>query len=74
MAVLSLRLSDEDIKLIQEYAYANDMSVSSLLRETVLDRIESEFTQDDSRIEQAYRDSFGEETIGHIELWDKLGV
>ena len=40
---ISLRLSDEDTVLIKKYAEINKMSVSDLIRQSVLERIENEY-------------------------------
>ena len=40
---ISLRLSDDDTMLIKKYAELNKMSVSDLIRQSVLERIESEY-------------------------------
>ena len=40
---ISLRLSDEDTLLIKKYAELNKLSVSDLIRQTVMERIESEY-------------------------------
>lgn len=40
---ISLRLNDEDTMLIKKYAELNGMSVSELVRQSVLDRIEDEY-------------------------------
>lgn len=40
---ISLRLSDEDTMLIKKYAEINKLSVSDLIRQTVLERIEDEY-------------------------------
>ncbi|MBR3766989.1 MAG: CopG family transcriptional regulator [Clostridia bacterium] len=40
---ISLRLSDEDSTLIKTYAEMNKMTVSELLRESVIERIENEY-------------------------------
>lgn len=40
---ISLRLSDEDTKLIKTYAELNGITVSELVRRSVLERIEDEF-------------------------------
>ena len=40
---LSLRLSDEDAALIRRYADMNGMTVSELVRRSVIERIEDEF-------------------------------
>lgn len=40
---ISLRLSDEDTMIIKKYAEINKMSVSDLIRQSVLERIENEY-------------------------------
>ncbi len=40
---ISLRLSDEDSVLIKKYAELNRLSVSELVRQTVMERIETEY-------------------------------
>lgn len=40
---ISLRLSDEDTMLIKKYAEMNNISVSDLFRQSVLERIEDEY-------------------------------
>lgn len=41
--VVSVRLNDADMELISKYAEMNGISVSALLRESVLERIEDEY-------------------------------
>lgn len=40
---ISLRLSDDDTMLIKKYAEINKMSVSDLIRQSILERIENEY-------------------------------
>ena len=40
---ISLRLSDDDTMIIKKYAEINKMSVSDLIRQSVLERIENEY-------------------------------
>lgn len=40
---ISLRISDEDTNLIKAYAAMHNVSVSELIRQSVMDRIEDEF-------------------------------
>jgi FKBP-type peptidyl-prolyl cis-trans isomerase (trigger factor) len=40
---ISLRLNEEDTLLIKKYAEFNKISVSELIRQTVLERIEDEY-------------------------------
>lgn len=43
MTTISLRLDDADSVLIRKYAELNGISVSDLIRQTVLDRIQDEY-------------------------------
>lgn len=40
---ISLRLSDKDTQLIKKYAELNHLSVSELIRQAVIERIETEY-------------------------------
>lgn len=40
---ISLRLNEEDSLLIKKYAELNQLSVSELLRQSVIERIETEY-------------------------------
>lgn len=40
---ISIRLSDEETRLIKKYAQLNHQTVSALVRDTLLDRIETEY-------------------------------
>lgn len=40
---ISLRLNDEDTLLIKKYAELNHLSVSELIRQAVIERIEDEY-------------------------------
>ena len=40
---ISLRLNDEDTMLIKKYAEINKISISDLIRQTVMERIENEY-------------------------------
>ena len=40
---ISLRLSDEDTALIKKYAELHNLSLSELIRQTLMERIENEF-------------------------------
>ena len=42
MSTISLRMDEEEEKLIKEYAKAKNITVSALLRNAVLDKIEDE--------------------------------
>ena len=74
MATISLRLNDEDAKLVQEYVAVNDLNLSSFVRELILDKIEEDLAMDEERILNAKERSAKEATYDHAEVWKKLGV
>ncbi len=43
---ISLRLNEEDSLLIKKYAQLNKMSVSDLIRQTVMERIEEDYDKE----------------------------
>lgn len=51
---ISLRLSEEDDRLIRKYAEMHNVSVSELVRQSVFDRIEEEYDL------KAYNDALAE--------------
>ena len=74
MATISLRLSEEEYKLLQEYTKVNDLSLSSFVRETVFDYIEKDLAMDEERILNARSKLASEKTMDHTEVWKELGV
>jgi len=70
---ISLRMDEKEEKLIKEYAKANNITVSALLRDAVLEKIE-----DDIDIEiynKAMAEHLEEDTsISYDEMADELGI
>lgn len=69
--MIALRLQPEDEKLIREYAQFNNMSVSELMRQSVMARIEDEF---DLGLIKEYEKEKKEGTlefIDHDAVWGK---
>ena len=46
MGTISLRMDEEDVKLIKEYAKTKNITVSCLFRNAVLEKIEDEIDMD----------------------------
>lgn len=42
MNTINLRINDEDNKLVRDYAKANNMTISNLIRNSVLEKIEDD--------------------------------
>ena len=74
MSTISLRLTEEEYKLLQDYTKANDLSLSSFVRETVFDYIENDLAMDEERILKARSRISAEKTFDHTEVWKELGV
>ena len=70
---ISLRLSEQDALLIKKYAEINGLSISELVRQAVLEKIENEFDI------KAYKDAMNQlkednTTYSLSEVEKKLGV
>ena len=74
MATISVRVNDDEAKLIREYAAANNLNLSQFLRETILDKIEDDFKLDEERIIQARERAKTEKKYDHTEVWEMLGI
>jgi len=42
MNIITLRINDNDNKLVRDYAKANNITISDLIRDSVLERIEDD--------------------------------
>ena len=60
MAIISVRVNEEDSKLIHEYVAANKLNMSQFIREAVLDKIEDDLNLDEERIVRALKAAEGE--------------
>lgn len=74
MGTISLRVSDDENKLIQSYVSANNLNLSSFIRNLVLDKIEDDMRLDESRILRARELLKKEKTYDHTEVWKELGI
>ncbi len=74
MNTISLRVSDEERKLIQTYVTANNLNMSSFIRDLVLDKIEDDLNMDEARILRAREESHKGKTYDHTEVWKELGI
>ena len=74
MSTLTVRVNDEELHLIQTYAKTNRISISSLIRDSVLDVIENDLKLDEERILSAYERAKQEKAYDHDEAWEIIGV
>ena len=68
---VSVRLSEEETALFKDYAAIKGISVSEMIRRSVLERIEDEY--DIVLAEEAYRDyQKNPKTYSHEEAWKEI--
>ncbi len=72
MSTISIRLSDKEDKLIRTYAELHNMDLSSLIRETVMEKIEDEF--DLTLFNKVWEQDQKEERVSHENLKRELGL
>ena len=73
MTTISLRLNDADANLVRSFAKLKNISVSSLIREAVIERIEDEFDRKafDEAMEEFKKNPV---TYSHEEVVKMLGL
>ncbi len=74
MTTISLRVNDDESKLIHDYVSVNKLNMSQFIRDAVLDKIESDLKLDEARILDALKKSEQENKYDHSEVWKMLGV
>ncbi|MCI6100633.1 MAG: DUF6290 family protein [Selenomonas sp.] len=74
MSTISLRISDEENQLLQSYVSANNLNLSSFIRDTVFEKIEDDLHLDEARILHAKELLKKEKTYDHEDVWKELGV
>ena len=72
MTTISLRVNDDESKLIHDYVSVNQLNMSQFIRDAVLDKIENDLDED--RILYAFEKAKQEKKYDHTEVWKMLGV
>ena len=70
--MLSLRLSDEDERLIRNYARYNQLTVSEFLRMAALERIENEYDLQALKEYEERKAAVEVKLYSHDEVWSDL--
>lgn len=72
MSIISLRVSDDEKRLIDNYTKVNDISISEFIRSTVIEKIEDEI--DIKLYNQAMEEHLNNpQDIGFDEMMKELG-
>ena len=74
MAMISLRISADEEKLLQNYLASHNLNLSSFIRQVVFDKIEDDLALDEKRILRARNRIDKEKHYSHEEAWKELGV
>jgi predicted transcriptional regulator len=69
---ISVRLSDKDTKLIKAYADMNNISISDLIRNAVIEKIEDEYDLNALKDYERRKNNGELELYDHDEVWSKL--
>lgn len=73
MSTLSVRVSEEEKKLIQSYIQMNNLNLSTFIREIILEKIEDDLLKEEDLL-KAWEQAKNEECSDHTEVWKRLGV
>ncbi|MCF0239830.1 MAG: antitoxin [Streptococcus gallolyticus] len=73
-STMTIRLKEEEKKLISDYASINSLNPSTFIRNLVLDTIEEDLKLDEERLLLAKAKIDKEAQYDHEEFWNKLGV
>lgn len=74
MSTISLRVSEEELKLFQNFAKLNQISLSELIRRTMLSKLEDEYDLQVFSAHEAAKARGKVESYSHEETWAELGL
>lgn len=74
MSTISIRLSDDEAKLIREYTKINEINMSTFIRDLILDKIEEDLLLDEKRILEAKEKIEKEEIYSSEEFWKRFDL
>lgn len=74
MNTISLRMNDDETKLLRDYVSVNNLNMSKFIRDLVLDKIEEDLSLDEERILKAHEKAKNEKKYDHTEVWKMLGI
>ncbi len=74
MQSISLRLSEDEAKMVRNYVAVNNLNLSAFVRGLLLDKIEEDLSLDETRILKAYTNSKTEKGYTLEEAWKELGI
>ena len=74
MRTISLNVSEEEEKLIEDYVNDNCLNLSEFIKEAIFEKMEEDLLLDEQRIIAAREKAKTERRYDHTEVWKRLGV
>lgn len=74
MSTISLRVPEQELSLFRDYAKINNCSLSEIIRNTMLERIEDEFDRKVFAEYEKEKTAGTVKTYSHNEAWKELGL
>ena len=75
MKVLSLRMKDEELDFLREYAEINNINLSSFIRNLILDRLYDDFSvEEEKEILNAWKESKKHPAKSFEEAFKEIGI
>lgn len=74
MAAVSLRLNDDEYKLLKTYAEANSTSVSAVIKEAIFDKIEDEVEITEEQLEALWEQEKDKPSVPIEQVWKEMGL
>lgn len=74
MRTISLNISEEEAKLIEDYVNDNCLNLSEFIKDAIFEKMEEDLLLDEQRIIAAREKAKSERRYDHTEVWKRLGV
>lgn len=74
MCTISLNVSEEEAKLIEDYVNDNCLNLSEFIKDAIFEMMEEDLLLDEQRILTAREKAKSERRYYHTEVWKRLGV
>ena len=74
MRTISLNVSEEEEKLIEDYVNDNCLNLSEFINEAIFEKTEEDLPLDERRILTAREKAKSERRYDHTEVWKRLEI
>lgn len=74
MRTISLNVSEEEAKLIEDYVNDNCLNLSKFIKDAIFEKMEEDLVMDEHRILTAREKAKSERRYDHTEVWKRLEI